>query len=228
MSRSDVHVWRVSLPAVRADLPRFEASLSADEKNRAARFHFERDRNCYISARGILRELLGRYLHQVPRAIQLGYSAYGKPFLAGNNSDAGMHFNVSHSHDLVLLAFSREGDIGVDVELIRPEFSGDEIAERYFSARELQELRSLPPELRVEGFFLCWTRKEAYIKARGAGLQIPLDSFSVSLTPGAPVVLQSADTTRWRLHSMEPGGDYAGAVAAEGETWKRRFYEWHG
>ncbi|HTS12529.1 MAG TPA: 4'-phosphopantetheinyl transferase superfamily protein [Candidatus Limnocylindrales bacterium] len=135
-------------------------------------------------------------------------------------------FNLSHSHGLALVAICREREVGVDVELIRPEFGGEEIARRYFSQREVDELKRLPPELQAEGFFLCWTRKEAYIKAKGDGLHIPLDSFDVSLTPGLPPLLNSADGFRWSLRSLAPGAGYVGAVVSEGRDWKLRLLSW--
>ena len=114
-----------------------------------------------------------------------------------------------------MFAFAHNCEIGIDVEAISPEFAGEEIARRYFSARELAELMALPTETRPEGFSLCWTRKEAYIKARGLGLQIPLDSFSVSLTPDQPEQLESEDSHRWRLHSFKAAPDFAAALAYE-------------
>lgn len=226
LAEGDVHIWRAELASLGSRLADFEALLAGDEKARARRFHFDPDRNCYIAARGILRLLLGSYLQRAPASIRFEYTAYDKPFLKTDADQRGLHFNVSHSHGMVLLAFSRSGEIGVDVERIRPEFGGDEVAQRYFSARELAELRGLPAKLRAEAFFLCWTRKEAYVKACGAGLQIPLDSFSVSLTPGAPAILSSADAERWTLHSIQPGGEYAGAVVGAGEEYKLRLYRW--
>jgi 4'-phosphopantetheinyl transferase len=112
------------------------------------------------------------------------------------------------------------------VEFIRPEFAADEIVERYFSPQEVMELRGLSPTLRVEAFFLCWTRKEAYIKARGEGLNIPLTSFHVSLTPGQPEQLESTDSFDWSLHSFRPGARYVGALVGEGKGWRPRHWDW--
>jgi len=128
------------------------------------------------------------------------------------------------------LAIVRGREIGVDVEKIRPEFAGEEIAERYFSSKEVDELRRLPDERRAEGFFLCWTRKEAYVKALGEGLRLPLDSFSVSLTPGEPAQLQGEDAHRWSVRSFEPsteaGMTHVGAVACEGSDWAVQYLNW--
>ena len=113
------------------------------------------------------------------------------------------------------------------MELIRPEFAADEIADRYFSPQEAMELRGLSPSLRVEAFFLCWTRKEAYIKARGEGLHIPLRSFHVSLTPGQPERLESRDSSHWSLHSLRPDACYVGALVGEGGGWRLRYWDWN-
>src|SRR5271169_4098814 len=217
----EIHVWRASLSTDEPTLRRLEATLADQEKARAARFIFERDRDRYIAARGILRDLLGKYLQCEPRSIEFSYGPYGKPAIAGAASRSGICFNLSHSHGLAVVAIGREQEVGIDVELIRPEFASEAIAKRYFSAKEIDELTSLPAELRTEGFFLCWTRKEAYIKAKGDGLQIPLNSFDVSLSPGKPATLSSADESRWKIESFVPSGDaqpkYAAAIAAEGK-----------
>jgi len=133
---------------------------------------------------------------------------------------------VSHSQGWALLAFSLGRNLGVDVEFIRADVVTDEIAERYFSTQEIAELKALPQRMRAEGFFRCWTRKEAYIKARGEGLQIPLDSFHVSLTPGEPERLDSLDSSRWSLRQVNPDPRYAGALVAEGNDWELRCWDW--
>jgi len=114
----------------------------------------------------------------------------------------------------------------VDVEMVRPDFGADDIAERYFALEEINELQALPKSLRAEGFFLCWTRKEAYIKARGAGLQIPLCSFQVSLTPGQQELLHSEDADRWSLRSLHPDREYVAALVGEGQGWLLRCWDW--
>jgi 4'-phosphopantetheinyl transferase len=207
-------------------LPRFEAALAADEKARAQRFIFQPDRNSYIVARGVLRELLGKYLNRGPSEIEFDYGAQGKPALRSGWSQSGVQFNVSHSHGTVLFAFAVARQVGVDVELVRPDFAGEKIAERFFSPQEVRELRSLPAAVQDEGFFLCWTRKEAYIKARGEGLQIPLKSFHVSLTPSKPARLQANDSSRWSLRSLRLEGRYVGALVGEGKGWKLRGFKW--
>jgi 4'-phosphopantetheinyl transferase len=204
----------------------FEGTLSTDEKVRSERFHFARDRDHFIAARGILRQLLASYSQSSPAELQFSYGAQKKPALMAKNMAAAVRFNLSHSHGLAVFAFSEQREVGIDLELIQPGFATDGIAERYFSARELAELRALPPQKMSEGFFHCWTRKEAYVKAHGAGLHIPLDSFDVTLTPGAPERLRSTDSERWSLCSFEPASQYVGAIVGEGKGWRASYWDW--
>jgi 4'-phosphopantetheinyl transferase len=204
----------------------FEATLSTDEKVRSERFHFVRDRDHFVAARGILRQLLASYTQSSPAELQFNYGAQKKPALMAKNMPAAVRFNLSHSHGLAIFAISEKRELGIDLELIQPRFATDGIAERYFSSRELAELRALPPEKTAEGFFLCWTRKEAYVKAHGAGLHIPLDSFDVTLTPGDPERLCSTDSERWSLCSFEPASQYVGAIVGEGKGWRASYWDW--
>lgn len=226
LGADEVHCWRASLDCDKLALPRLEATLSKDERSRASRFTFDSDRNHFVAARGILRELLGAYLRLPPARLQLCYGPQGKPSLDPESFQSSLRFNLSHSHGLALYAFACSRELGIDVEKITGAFAGDDIAEKFFSATELTELGNLPAEQHDEGFFLCWTRKEAYVKARGGGLQIPLHSFSVSLTPGKPEILQSDDSSRWTLRSLELTPGYAAAIIAEGKDWHLRCWQW--
>ena len=221
-----IHVWRAALAVDPATLQRLENLLADDERARAERFIFQQDRDRFIAARGILRELLGTYLQCEPRNIEFSYGPRGKPAISSDGARYPLRFNLSHSQGLALIGVSREREIGIDVERIRPEFAGEEIAKRYFSAREVLELGRLPGELRTEAFFLCWTRKEAYIKAEGDGLHIPLDTFDVSLTPGLPAELHSADQSRWSLRSLTPDSGFVAAIVGEGNGWKLSYFSW--
>jgi len=223
----EIHVWRAPLNCPDLLLQRLETTLAPDEIARADRFFFPLDRQHFVVARGILRQLLAGYLRRSPTDIEFAYHPRGKPYLAPSTGDPPIAFNISHSHDMALLAFSVGRELGVDIERIRPDIAADEIASRYFSPQEVAELQSLPPEQRPEAFCLCWTRKEAYIKARGEGLQIPLVSFRVSLTPGQEVVLESPDASRWWLRSLSPAPDYAAAVVAEGHDSQLSRFDWH-
>src|ERR1700688_301077 len=149
----EIHVWHAALDREEEALRRLEATLSLEEKARADRFHFVNDRNRFVVARGLLRELLGKYLHQAPTGLEFSYGEHGKPSLSGGNASSGICFNLSHSAGLVVYAIARERDLGIDVEHVRPESAGEDIAKRYFSPREVSDLRRLPPEERVEGVF---------------------------------------------------------------------------
>jgi 4'-phosphopantetheinyl transferase len=223
---NEVHLWRASLACEPATLHRLEATLAKDEKSRAQRFLFVRDRNHYIAGRGILRDLLGKYLSCVPAGLRFRYGLQEKPALDAEATLKPASFNLSHSHGMAVFAFSLGREVGVDLEFIPPDLATDDIAARFFSARELAELRALPAELRSEGFFLCWTRKEAYVKARGAGLHIPLESFSVSLTPGQPEKLVTPDSERWTIWSFQPAAGFVGAIVGEGSGWRVSQFDW--
>lgn len=226
LAAHELHIWRASLDAPPASLQRLSTYLLPAESARAQRFVFPGDRDHFIVGRGILRVLLSRYLRQPPTGIHILEGGRGKPYLSGEGDDSLLRFNVSHSHGLALYVFAVQREVGIDIEKIRPEFATAEIAERYFSPQEREELRRLPAGLRSEGFFLCWTRKEAYVKARGDGLQISLDSFEVSLTPGQPAILNSADSARWSLRSFCPAPQCAAAVVAEGSGENIDFFDW--
>lgn len=213
---SEIHVWQAALDRNERDLARLQATLTADEKARADRFRFAKDKNHYTVARGLLRELLGKYLQQPPAGLEFTYGPHGKPALAGKYAASGLAFNLSHSFGLAVFAFAKGRDLGIDVERIQPESAGEDIARRFFSPREVGDLRSLPPEARTEAFFLCWTRKEAYIKGLGTGLYTPLDGFSVSLRPGQPAEFLEGVDSRWHVATFEPTEGYAAAVVYDG------------
>lgn len=226
LAAKDVHVWRVSLDQTTAIAERLRQLLSPDEHVRANRFHFERDRQHFILGRGYLRSILSGYLEIPPEEIQFSYGAQGKPQLA--TSSAQIHpfnFNLAHSGSLALYAFTRVGEIGVDLEQIRPDFTGDDIAERFFSASEVARLNELSAELRPEAFFNCWTRKEAFIKAIGIGLSLSLDQFDVTLAPTEPAALlrtrwDENEAARWSLKAIDVGSGYVAAVAVAGHDWR--------
>lgn len=234
LADQEVHVWRAVLDAPASRLADFAQMLSDDERRRAARFHFERDRAHFIAGRGMLRALLGRYLGAPPASLRFRYGAHGKPELdVPPGADAAFRFNVSHAHGLALYAFTRGRALGVDVERIRDDIEHEAIAERFFSLTEREALRAQPASLRHIAFFACWTRKEAYIKARGEGLSLPLDQFDVSLAPGEPARLLCVanaphEVARWSLHELHPGPGYAGALMAEGQFWRLACWQYPG
>jgi 4'-phosphopantetheinyl transferase len=221
LPENEVHVWRTWLDVDAQECARLSSYLSEDEFLRANRFVFPRDRSHFMVARGRLRELLAMYLQCSPEGLQFRTGLYGKLSLP-NRTD--VRFNLTHSYGLALYGFAMQRELGIDAEKIRPEFASEEIAERYFSVAERRELRELPPELRTTAFFLCWTRKEAYVKAHGDGLQIPLASFDVSLTPGEPETLRSIDSERWSMRSFRPAPEYVAAILGEGRFQSIRFW----
>ena len=230
-SGAEVHVWRAFLDPDASCLEHLQRSLSVDELQRAARFHFPRDRRRYTVARGVLRNILGRYLGRPPSELRFRYSAHGKPALAGAFADAGLRFNVSHSHEMALFAVTSGREVGVDIEYLGREIRGEEIAEHFFSAHERANLRALPAEMKHQAFFNCWTRKEAYIKAHGEGLSLPLDQFDVSLAPGEPAALLATrgdpqEALRWSLQTLAPGSGYVAALAVEGQGWQLTCWHW--
>jgi 4'-phosphopantetheinyl transferase len=214
----DVHVWSVSLECARSIVSEAFDTLSGDERDRARRFHFERDSRRFVRARAALRQILGGYLEMDPADLSFRYGTHGKPALTGNAAGA-LSFNVSHSDELALIAVARPGvELGVDVEAIRSMPDADDIACRNFAPAEVARLSVLPAQMREAAFFRCWTRKEAYLKALGDGLARPLDSFEVTLRADEPVELRVAsdpgEAARWTLAALEPAWGFAAALVA--------------
>jgi 4'-phosphopantetheinyl transferase len=231
LTSNDIHVWRSALDLPPRSIERLRLTLSADEQLRADRFHFQSDRTCFIAAHGILRSILGHYLIRAPGSLTFGYGAHGKPALSGDSGGDAIRFNISHSRGIALYAIARDREVGIDVEFIRHDLEFEQIAERFFSTREIAALRILPAEIRMRAFFQCWTRKEAYIKARGEGLSLPLDQFDVSLIPGEPTALLStrpdpAEAHRWSLRELTPGAEYAAAIAVAGRSASFTCWQW--
>jgi 4'-phosphopantetheinyl transferase len=217
----DVVVSRLDVPL--DDVRKSAALLSDAEQQRANRFTFNRDRDQFIVARAWLRRLLAARLRVCPESIELGYGEYGKPLLAHRCAEPDLRFNVSHADNVAVYAFARRREIGVDVERIRLVHDADAIAARFFSCHENEAYLALDPRDKPLGFFNCWTRKEAFVKALGEGLYYPLDSFDVSLVPGEPArVLRlesaSGDPCDWRIESFSPAPGFVAAVVIESVT----------
>jgi 4'-phosphopantetheinyl transferase len=215
-----VDVWRVHLdePASAGS----EASvLSADEIARANRFHFDKDRVHFTRCRSALRGILAGYLAIPATEIRFEYLTGGKPQLNADRNPRGLQFNVSHSANMALIGVGSERRLGVDIEKIRDDVDTNSLAERFFSLRERAGLRALPDHLRVQGFFACWTRKEAFLKATGDGLSFPLADFSVTTHPDVDPALEEirADTEarkQWFLADPSVVDGYRATVAIEG------------
>lgn len=231
LSGSEVHVWRASLMRREDELYTLLRSLSEDELYRAYRFRFPRDRARFIAARGILREILGRYLHTPPERVRFGYNAYGKPELLDAEERERVRFNLSHAGRMALFAFAPEREVGIDVETLRGDLAVEDMAAEFFSRSEVQTLLTLPAGVRTRAFYNCWTRKEAYIKARGMGLSLPLGSFDVSLAPSEPAVLLATrgderDASRWSLREIDVGAAHVAALVFEGNDARLCYWQW--
>jgi 4'-phosphopantetheinyl transferase len=206
-------------------------TLSPDERLRAERFRDDLDKTRYIVCRGFLRGLLARYTQIDPSDLEFAYGEHGKPVLAEACRSKALQFNVAHSHQLALYALTRERSVGVDVEQVRPLADAARVAAHYFSARENAALRALPESARTEAFYACWTRKEAYLKARGSGLAEPLDQFDVSLAPGVPARLlcvrrAPGEVKRWHMQTLSPAPGYIGALVVEDQRPRATCWRW--
>jgi 4'-phosphopantetheinyl transferase len=225
-----VHVWRGCLDLAPERIATLAGTLAADERSRAERFRFPRDRARFIAGRGLLRAILARYLDREPGAITFAYGAAGKPSLRDIAGSGDLRFNVSHADSIALYAVTRGREIGVDIEAVQTEIETERIAARFFSPREIATLRSLAPEQRHDAFFRCWTRKEAYVKARGAGITTALDAFDVSLAPDEPAAILAirgpGAASRWTLRHLNPGPGTVGAVAVAGEPCQVTCWQW--
>jgi 4'-phosphopantetheinyl transferase len=231
LQNDEVHVWRAMLDQPPSLVKSLLRALAPDEQERSERFYFQKDRDAFIVARGVLRNILGRYVNLDPSQLRFCYSAFGKPSLAGMQNQIDLRFNLSHSHGVALFAVACSREIGVDVEQMRPDVATEQIARRFFSRVEVTALLSLPASLQAEAFFNCWTRKEAYIKARGEGFSLPLDKFDVSLVPGQPAALLGSrvdpeEVYCWSLTELTPGPGFAAALVVEHHDWRLKRWQW--
>jgi 4'-phosphopantetheinyl transferase len=227
LGRDEVHVWHATLSQTPSQIESFLHSLAADEQARAERFYFERDREHFVVARGVLRAILGGYLNRAPECVSFRYGSHGKPALAGEPDADAIRFSVSHSHGIALYAVTRGREVGIDLERIRFDLEVVEIAERFFSRREAAMLRTLPTAAQRQAFFRCWTRKEAYVKARGEGLSVPLDQFDLSPAPAVPGTKgDPSETPPWSLQELTPAPGYVAALAVEGHGCRLSCWQW--
>lgn len=225
LPNDEVQLWRVDLESLGADEVRWIEVLSPDETSRASRFHFAIDRQRFVASRALLRTILGGYLTTNPKDLTFTYSKKDKPSLGPDYADRDISFNLSHSGGIALYAFARSRELGIDVEQVRRDFDVEAIARRFFSAHEQEQLADLPATEKIDAFFRCWTRKEAYIKATGDGLSLPLTQFDVSLAEGNADALvttrpDSAEAKRWLLREVTAGGGYIAALCVRGQDWK--------
>lgn len=206
---SEIHVWRIVLDRTPEELSALDAVLCADERLRASRFVTEELQHRWTVARGALRVILAAYVDTTPEALVIVPDANGKPQLVGTG--ASHFFNVTHTGHLAFAAVLVQGPVGIDAEIERPDIDWYDIGRRFFAPAEIDEIVSLPPELRVRAFYACWTRKETYLKALGIGLSGALDKFQVTVRPDQAAALswvaESATEPRhWSFWDLsEPG-----------------------
>jgi 4'-phosphopantetheinyl transferase len=231
LSSQEVHVWRASLDLPDVVVNRFRQLLTPNERDRAERFSQDRDKSAFIVARGVLRVILSGYLHAPPGELRFCTNDFGKPFLTGPPSTNEIRFNVSHSSGLAVYAVTCGRDLGIDLERVNLELATDEIANCFFSPRELTADRTLPADRREVAFFRRWTGKEAYIKGLGKGLSLPLDQFDVLLNPTAEVMYlhtreRPPGSSNWSLVELHPSPGYVGSLAVEGQGWSLSCWDW--
>jgi 4'-phosphopantetheinyl transferase len=220
----EIHVWSVRLGRDAALAARLLPSLSTEEQARAQRFHFERDRRTYVLAHGTLRLILARYLQTTPKDLRFHPGPHGKPYLDESLNRPALGFNFSRSAGLLLGAVVRGREIGIDVERVAPLPDVDRLVSRFFTPGEQQYLNVLPPPARLRAFFHAWTRKEAFLKATGAGLSAGLDGLTVPLTPCTPGVWLPLDPeprrpADWHVCELAVGRAYIAALAVQGRDW---------
>jgi 4'-phosphopantetheinyl transferase len=211
-----VHVWLVDLDRPPLPAGELEGHLAPDERERAARFRFDVHRRRFATGRGLLRELLGRLLGEAPASLSFVYGEKGKPSLPGTD----LRFNLSHSQNAALVAVCRGRELGVDVEHMRWIDDAGMLVERFFAPWEREIFAALDEGDRLTGFYTGWTRKEAYVKARGDGLSLPTSAFEVEMAPGSRARLlrfdqEPEEVGRWTLAALEPADGFLGALAVE-------------
>jgi 4'-phosphopantetheinyl transferase len=229
LDQNAVHVWAAALDGEASSV---EGFLTPAELDRAARFHFDLHRRRFIVGRGSLRVILGRYLQAESRTLEFSYGPHGKPALAGAFAASGLYFNLAHSEDLALLAVTRLGPVGVDLEKVGPLDDMDELVARFFSPRENSRFAQLSKEQKPSAFFNLWTRKEALLKATGEGIGQSLNQVEVSFLPGEPAKLLTlpdhfSQGTRWSLHNLHLDDHFAGALVVDGEKINLRCWRWN-
>lgn len=225
----EIHIWRASLNQPTHTIVQLAKLLSPDEQERAQKYYFLRDQRRFTVARAALRLILASYLQTDPHNVQFCYGKWGKPALINNPTN--LQFNSSHSQEMALYAFTLNQELGIDIEAVRALDDIGGMARHSFAPGEIAQLAKLPVEQHLEGFFLGWSRKEAFIKALGKGLSQDLTSFEVSLIPNMPAKLLSIEgdtqaAQRWLMQNIDAAEDYKAALAIVGENYQLSYYQW--
>jgi len=228
----EVHICLMNLEVSTDTLQKLAEYLSPEERAKSARFYFAHDREQYTVAHAILRLLLAHYSRITPSDVSFVTNPYGKPALSTSTSQPPLYFNLSHTHKLAICAFTYICEIGVDIEYMRTNLDCEQMAKSVFSPREQAVLSALGGQRKVEGFFNAWTRKEAYIKARGKGLSLPLDQFDVSLHPNEPAILLETrepdqDASVWSMYALAAPFGYKAALELPAHNVSLRCWSWN-
>jgi 4'-phosphopantetheinyl transferase len=225
LGEAEVHVWFIDAPDLAENLAAHMNLLSPAELNRAEKFHFERDRRLFIACHAAVRAILERYLDTPAADIEFIAGVNGKPRLAPALAASGIEFNLSHSHRAALFAVSRDSEVGVDIEFVKVDFIFDDVADRFFTPREVSAMRALPSALRRQAFYKCWTSKEAFLKAKGTGLSGKLDEVKINYESGQNVRIQAA-VAGWSLSEIDSGSGYEAALVVQGAPARLGPYRW--
>jgi len=230
LGQDEVHVWHAQLDISPQDLATYQHSLSTDEIARAQRLHNPADQRRFVARRGLLRRLLSNYLQVRPAEIRFSYTAYGQPLLSVRDQRNRLRFSLSHTSDHALFAVSRNRDIGIDIEYLHYLFEYEQIAGSLFAAEEYALLCALPLAQRAKAFFRLWACKEAYIKACGLGLSLPLNTFAVALAPDESARLlyvhKQGGAAHSSLRELQIDEQHAAALAVEGSDWQLRCWQY--
>lgn len=231
LSSEEVHVWRVGLDRGDREIETFRRLLDPREQQRSDAMVFRHHGDRLTIAHGALRLILGSYLSIDPREVRYAYGQNQKPSLAATHGTQGPRFNLSHSDNLALIAVARGRELGIDLEKLRTTIDVDRVAKRFFSPREMMSLGGGSIAKRREAFFSTWTRKEAYLKARGDGLRYPLEAFSVDVDPaGNPILARNSrnpeDVGRWTFRTLALSASFFGTLVVEGFGWSQRCFDW--
>ncbi len=223
----EIHFWLINLAVENADLNPFFQILAVDERRRAEKFYFPNDRLKYIVRRAALRYILGNYCGIEPARIRFGYNEFGKPFLINETANNSVNFNISQTGEIAVCAVAFGAEVGVDVETIVKDKPNAEIAERFFSANEIEELRDTSADRKDAAFYRCWTRKESFIKAIGAGLSYPLQNFSVSTSAEflSQISFAASPTQSWNTLTFAPASQIIASIACQNPCKILRVFE---
>jgi 4'-phosphopantetheinyl transferase len=215
LSDSEVQAWQMKLDFQNLPYAMAYETLSPAECERAQRFHFEQDRQRFVLTRAVLRILLGKYCGCVSQDVCFSYLAHGKPVIDND----GIQFNVSHTHELAVLAFAATVPVGIDIEYLQRELDYQQLAKRYFSPEEIKAMEAAAEDNHKRIFLELWTRKEALLKATGEGISRTLNQLDVTnqiLSYQPKGAASGATESNWNFHALSLDANYVGSLVVGG------------